>query len=685
MPGYATHNELGDLARRLDDSLNGWRSNPAAGEAVMLEVLDDISARFKIVGGAFAVANIETNSFDVKESFRDNEPMGRASPGAGTGARAFFPYKNIDGTPHLKRLAKDTDYSSWIHGLFGVQRARQRLEFARDELETPEYLRRVVSDTSVFFVPHEHILGTLRDWLSIWDAASRVEDGLGGTLEQARRLRPQPGRVSIFSTILKAWRSSPNWVEQMRPPPEWDFFVRDEESELDESASPEAQSWDATWWATNSKAIKAAHLFSNITVAEAAEQLGQTLPMPPPSGDRADKTLHARLAELHSAALFPVIPYLFLKLADRAPMHHAILPLAKTTEFQFRTSMGRSRNQHLSQCGVVMLCSVRADLSTEEQYPNALLNDLYSLTSLMRIAAEPITDQTFYGSIFRRRAREEGTTQARRSLAHQIKGLSYGVGDSWLVSFDRWSAIKTQYPDRAELALAKVAPLPNLYEAVGSTLSLWSLSHRPEDLFPRDAEFPRDLAQLAEQAWNHARNTKLLAACRKFDFENEDIKRVWQCDPVERRTIDVEDLRKWTVDAEPFGIGEKREKFTGIDEINQGAWKKFGGILRVLVIACENFLDHSNKHAQLKITVRQDTEANLEIVCINATEEPDFKKSSVALHDGYRGLEVLKFLCKRCFDTEFDPEFDPGSLRSPAGRRLYQLKLPIGRPEWLHD
>jgi hypothetical protein len=267
----------------------------------------------------------------------------------------------------------------------------------------------------------------------------------------------------------------------------------------------------------------------------------------------------------------------------------------------------------------------------------------------------------------------EGLEESMRAFSHQIKSVAFGAGVGWSVTPDRWKRLISMFEEQSEyrdkLAAYRILPVPEIFEALASTLRLWSLSFRPDDLFP-DAKLPTTLERVAQIAWRFAEDNRFVQSSINRDFSamKQDVIDAWKHRGLELRELDAVALRVWAIDGTKFDEGPQLEN----------RLKQLGGLLRVLVIASENFLQHALDIPTMTIDAGLIGD-RMFLDCSNKRGK-DTPSASTMRHLGFRGLQLIDFLLKS-FLRDLDPvchKSSPGD--SPA---RFSLRIEFDQPDWL--
>jgi hypothetical protein len=266
-------------------------------------------------------------------------------------------------------------------------------------------------------------------------------------------------------------------------------------------------------------------------------------------------------------------------------------------------------------------------------------------------------------------ARDIGLEDARRTFAHQIKAIGFGVGNSWIVDPRQWEAIKAE-AKREQWATLNyhIVPIAEVFTAIKSTLYTWSLSHRPEDIF--GSETPGDLGELLLCAYKIAGFNRLAAFAtnKKFQTEVEDIRKVQEF--LENENAKVKICEKSLTSLRMWKIEESAYKACVRNQV------VISSLLRVFVVICENFLQHG--HEILKVNADKIENQSNEMRLLMEFENPAPEKVAVTqnqpLQLGFHGEQILRNIIEKelC-----------GSYSTPHRKPTYVTKLDLPLPAWL--
>lgn len=474
---------------RLDLLLDRWRCDLRNDddEQALYVFLNGLAQRFGVIGGAFGVIDAENNRFVLQRYYTDTEPTGRTRPAP------LFPYLEPAPLDCVDELVPEAGYSDWIHGLFAVQRHEQRFfldnvddSAKRNELPVPEFFRKFEEGVlSPLITLSNSIVTTLRQWLAIWDAASKSASGLGTTIAQARTdtmrtkfwaSQTESSELSIQDTISLAIKRTAPWFQREIDTflPETTFFLEPSDNSVHAEDSNLARAHK------KAKATTLAKIFELFDVTQRSTLFSDVIPESRDADyDEEGMTLLWRLKKLHKDALFPVIPYLFIKLYDKRNLHHFVLPVLKSKAFPVRVYRDEASEPSYVPCGMVMLGTLTTtnEPNTAECKITDVESHLRIFSLLMRMAAEPIADAVFYGGIQKKALKDQGRKEGVketllnffRTLSHEIGPLQVRLLRDWLVPY---SAIDFASKDPRTEHL--VVTLPDAYRMVADKFMLWT-------------------------------------------------------------------------------------------------------------------------------------------------------------------------------------------------------------------
>jgi len=188
---------------------------------------------------------------------------------------------------------------------------------------------------------------------------------------------------------------------------------------------------------------------------------------------------------------------------------------------------------------------------------------------------------------------------------------------------------------------------------------------------------PTNLAELAAQAWIHAKRSQLIDSCRNLNFRssNSDLERAWVHDPSSSRSIEIDQLVPWQIESFYFEDSEIDKRIALVEE-TELAFKQLSGILRVLVVAFENFIQHGKDGTSMQIAISKNS-PTLMLQCRNVMADSKFIQKRLS-HGGFRGLELISYLCAEFIGSE-KPD-------NPVQReKFFEITIPIGSPLWLRE
>jgi hypothetical protein len=123
---------------------------------------------------------------------------------------------------------------------------------------------------------------------------------------------------------------------------------------------------------------------------------------------------------LHSRAQFPVIPYFYLTVIDGSPKEHLVFPVLRSNAFPIDLCQGLDSIQKTT-CVAVALFSLNC---IQRENENKRIQRLLALEIVLRIVAERVLDQAFYGRIQSEYLRRKGEADSLHQLLKDFKAFS---------------------------------------------------------------------------------------------------------------------------------------------------------------------------------------------------------------------------------------------------------------------
>ncbi|MHB8821834.1 MAG: hypothetical protein ACYC58_09160, partial [Pseudomonadaceae bacterium] len=461
-----------------------------------------------------------------------------------------------------------------------------------------------------------------------------VDEGLSASFDYAgTEVDSTAGEISLYDIISKSFKNCRgNWSgEQIKRLPEHAFFTQ--------NLSPgQEQETLATF----------RHVFSNIPLSKIISILNENN-----AGwykkrhvENLNDNLFTELELLHRDCNFPIIPYLPLVMLGNYYVHHCVIPLLHSQQFPLEVPTSISKSG-IHTCVLVFLGTIIT--KTPKQPPDDILP---FMSLLMRRMAEPLVDTVFYGGIQRKLAESAGTWEAMRVFAHQVKAVAYGASEGWLVTPERWELIENKLSNCADFSKIRnnylIAPVPDLFRALKSTMLLWSMSYSPNDIFP-EGRLPTDLSSLSLISWNYAIDNRFVASCinRNFRSNSKDLVDAINHRMSELRNFDFSELRSCKISASIFTDNDGK---TCLSPDNEQSYIQLTMVLRVLVVVCENFLQHSENNATLKVYFQKNGN-KIHLTCVNKRKS-NGSQSIPSNHLGFRGTGLIKYLCKNYLEAD---------------------------------
>ncbi len=301
-----------------------------------------------------------------------------------------------------------------------------------------------------------------------------------------------------------------------------------------------------------------------------------------------------------------------------------------------------------------------------------------SEVTMIRMAVANAVGTGFVVRAAEMEGRETGLSNAMKGFGHQIKKIADMTGEGWQVSPASWDIIQRELGSNPSLGLPhRIVPVPDIYRDLGKTLTLWSLSYAPDDLYKPSGHIPADLGALVQVAWEYAKANLFVKFCAGKDFES-DARHVADAINYKKtltHRIDSSLLSPWRIQSACFADDSNRCKLTD-DTRNRQAHCELSGLLRVFVVACENFVRHGKTESMTVTTSYDPGTAVLSITCRNA--KGDGKQDVARDHMGMTGSQLIKYICE-----EFLRTLNAKVSSADDNENPYWLTISLEQPKWL--
>lgn len=255
----------------------------------------------------------------------------------------------------------------------------------------------------------------------------------------------------------------------------------------------------------------------------------------------------------------------------------------------------------------------------------------------------------------------EGSRDVVRLIAHQFATIAGKVKSGWLLSKAQAEEFVSSSPEDYS-----VAPLPALYEAMGTWINLWSLAISEEELFPEKmrkqqgssegiAYPPATMKDLACWAAYLASQSTLCGRCEGLIMSNStDLKKA------SSYIAELKDIYKKNLvfKCDEATLHIKLDRFMHEDvfqldrkgKANKDEYTQLSGVVRILIVLFENWLQHSpGTNLSFFATYERSV---LTIEVSNAKKISGSNENlniSKASHAGSRGYEQAIETLRRCF------------------------------------
>ncbi|MBD9363349.1 hypothetical protein [Methylomonas fluvii] len=468
--------EIEKFAIELENALNDWRKCPKEEyEAVLVATTNKIACAFNVLGGAYGIANMGTNSFELWRHYPDTKdkdenlfpylPLDDSilkSPPKESILEKLVSYLNTNDRDSGKKHPLEKLYSNWIHNLFQMQRDKQVINDAAAPVLVPEFYRKIEEEPFTY-VNSADIVAKLKAWLDIWRYAAVSTNGLKATSERARDRRNKSAYEktldkNLIDIIQQGWKKAgENKDSEFFCLPEYFFFIDNTQNDIQS-------------------------LCSSVTVKEVFDALERkdNVPIENNYRDNSNNYLIKEILLLHDDALFPVIPYLFLNIMDIRKFGHCVVPILHSPKFPIEYTMPKKPGQitnpepKISTCGIVFLGTVQESGHIED--------DIGLIKLFMQFASAPLADTVYYGNYQKSRLKSQAFRDIFDNITHELSNLQSFLTNDFLVKFstaipsgsDQFGRLEQNRNQMVRTENWQLIMAPKIYKSVADKFTLWT-------------------------------------------------------------------------------------------------------------------------------------------------------------------------------------------------------------------
>jgi hypothetical protein len=279
----------------------------------------------------------------------------------------------------------------------------------------------------------------------------------------------------------------------------------------------------------------------------------------------------------------------------------------------------------------------------------------------------------------REEGQDEGVEKAVMVFGHQIKTLAGGISGHQR----KWLFPLSKLEDFQKLELdppCEVTPVPRLIEALGRTVSFWSLSHSKTALDLPD-DFIRTFADIIRQACSFAESMRLASEFARVDMSDPQSLQLLRSRP--KVKLELGELEAWFLDSSQFQYVNDDEVVFDRHASNDEQWKQLAGLIRFFAIVIEGAIEYrpeaGNPSLKFKLPSANLGNGRLKIVATNPCRPVERRiDNNSGRYIGMHGGEIRTFICDR-YLTSLAPD-----TPKPQDRIIeYTVELEINKPHWI--
>ena len=275
----------------------------------------------------------------------------------------------------------------------------------------------------------------------------------------------------------------------------------------------------------------------------------------------------------------------------------------------------------------------------------------------------------------------KGIETAIMAFGHQVKTLAAGISGHQ----KKWLFPVSKLEEFNQLGLeppCEVTPVPRLFEALGKTISFWSLSHSKTALDLPD-DFIHTLADVMRKACSFAESMRLASDFSRIDMSSKENLQQLKTHP--KVDLQLEKLETWHLVRSKFQYIDDGDvifdRHSSIDE----QWKELAGLVRIFAIIVEGAIEYKpegqNPRVCFKLPSTNLKNGRLIIVASNPCLPSDQRiGDGPARYIGMHGKEIRDFICERYLDS-LDPQVPPPL----DGDEEYAVTFDIKMPNWIEQ
>jgi len=276
--------------------------------------------------------------------------------------------------------------------------------------------------------------------------------------------------------------------------------------------------------------------------------------------------------------------------------------------------------------------------------------------------------------------KNEGSSETIEGLGHQVKKLPLGFSGknpNWLLSKDEFDELQSELKPPLNEDQYRLVPFPELLDGVGDLLTFWSFEYDPKSLLI-DKMF-ESFACLLQYAADFATKSHRARAFAMVPMTTEKAASRLSVFPTLR--VSANEWSKIAIYKSSFLSRSGKLELT---KENQLAWRQFAGILRLLVVICEDAIQHCSKTepARVECTLPDALDGKImnerfHLFIANPCRPKKERVEPVSTRIGMKGEKIKEFLCER-FLFDLDASVKP----TKDTDKWYEVAISFNECKW---
>jgi hypothetical protein len=272
-----------------------------------------------------------------------------------------------------------------------------------------------------------------------------------------------------------------------------------------------------------------------------------------------------------------------------------------------------------------------------------------------------------------------GVEKAIMVFGHQMKTLAAGISGhqkKWVFPRERLSSF-----DDRKIECA-VTPVPNLLEALGKTISFWTLEHDAESIGVSAQRPVQNLFDIIQISREFAQSIRLASLYARKDMSN-DFNLGELSQEFEVKVAGAEALRLWRIEKLAFEAKQNRQVVEQNDVDEVLPWIQLAGLIRFFAIVIEGSIEYAPDFEQpsVEFELFPLPENRLRITSTNTCKPKKDRRTTDSRYAGMHGGQIRQFIANKFLQT-LNPYLPKPKEVMGDGTPKYSIAIELDRPSW---